>query len=542
MEYHLLRDKLKLSVISKSFQGKVMKTFKLLLISTLVLAFIGCGDTADTVDETTKAVTFDMDKVSYQVPDGMNLVAGNIQGTVAKMISGGSNEELVGFVQEINTTTPTAKSYKSIQKGVETAFSQLSATGGSIDSISLLSSQNFQTPYAFTIAHYKLMTSAEIEPLTLAGEILNTIAGGQVTGLPVAAATATVDTEFRLVLLYGEYEDSSFYIAVVVPESLYTQYETQSSGIVNAARVLPKGKILTSLSENFTQNVGQQKADFLFVVDDSGSMSDNQDALSQAADDFSAEMTGSGLAYRSAVITTGDGADDQTNGDAYRILRDAGIIENNTTLLKQALVAGTNGSSTETGIWNAEQSLQSLALNDAFDGAVTLAGMPQSGATLSVIILSDEDSQYSNRSGGVDFNVSNNLFLDRNIRVYSIVKPSYSYETTGIFDEYNSSEYDDLSLVTNGLYADIENKDSNGSLDFSIIMKQIAQDAGGAASAFILAHSATVINEVKVNGTVVVEDAMNGYTYVQASKAIVFHGTSLPASGATIVVSYDYYQ
>ena len=523
-----------------------MKAFKLLLTSVFVLLLVGCGSGDDQKDDQQLAETFDMDKVTYQVPEGVNLIDSKIEGVTAKMMSVGANEELVAFIQQLSTTTATAKaskSYKVMQKGVEDAFNQLHSRAnsgeGSIDSISLFSSQNFQMPYTFTIAQYKLTTNKEIEPLTLAGEILTTLSGGTAKGIPLAANNAPVDTLFRLILLYGEYEATTFYIAVVVPEALYSKYQTESDIIMNAARVRPKGKKLTTLIEKFTQAEAKQNVDILFVVDDSGSMSDNQDALSQAADDFSTKMTNSGLTWRAAIITTGNGATDHTNGAAYSILRNYGIIENNATLLKQALVAGTGGSSTETGIWNAEQALQSVAHGDSFDGAVIAAGMPKAGSTLSVIIMSDEKSQYTSRStNGTDFNVSNNLFKDRGIRVYSLIETdSYSL---------SRSQYDDLSLETGGIYSNIENVDANGSLDFSGFMEQIAQDAGGVASSFALKYAAVVINEVKVDGVIVnpisSNNPVNGYTYSQSSQSIVFHGTAVPASGQSIEVTYEYYQ
>jgi hypothetical protein len=280
-------------------------------------------------------------------------------------------------------------------------------------------------------------------------------------------------------------------------------------------------------------------ADFLFVVDDSGSMSDNQNALAKAAEQFTAEMNTSGIAYRSAIITTGSGAD--SNGSAISILNRVGIIENNDTLLKKELVAGTNGSPIETGIWNAEQVLKEAnATAGTPAGAVTALGMPKKGASLSVIIISDEDSQYTSRSGAVDFNVSDNLFIDRSIRVYSIVSADYNYYGTG-FDDDNSSQYDDLSIATGGIFSDIDNKDANATLDYSAIMKTIATDAGGTTSSFVLAHPAAVINKVTIDGTEVLPDTQNGYTYIQSSKAIVFHGTALPSNGAVIVVEYEYY-
>jgi len=510
-----------------------MKTLRLLMVSLLVISFMGCGD--DDKDKKDDVVTFEMDKVTYQVPEGVILVDAKIEGAKAQMMSSGENEELSAFIIQNSAVAPkiaNAPAYKTIQKGIESIYTQLRSLSD-IDNVSLLSSQNFQTPYAFSIASYALTTNAELEPLTLAGKILNVIAGGKAKGLPLAAANAPVDTKFRLILLYGVYEGNTFYIAVVVPERLYNTYRTKGNDILNASRVYPEGKTLTSTSKKFTQAQGQQNADFLFVVDDSGSMSDNQAALSQAADDFSAEMASAGLTYSAAIITTGYGATDVTHGAAYHILRSKGIIENNDTALKQALVAGTYGSGTETGIWNAEQSLQSLALHDSYDGAVTLAGMPHANTNLSVIIISDERSQYRSRSNGLDFNVSSNLFISRNITVHAIIDNP--------LDQYNRSQYDDLALNTHGRISDIDNKVA-GVLSFRDIMSKIATDAGGAASAFVLDYPVVSITEVKVNGTIVPKDPINGYTYLQGTQSIVFHGTSIPAAGASIEVSYTYYQ
>jgi len=511
-----------------------MKTLKLLMVSMLVISFMGCGDD-DKKDTQDEVVTFEMDKVTYQVPEGVDLVEAKIEGAKAQMMSSGENEELSAFVIQNSAVTAKASNlpaHKIMQKGIDSVSTQLS-NSNNIDKISLLSSQNFQTPYAFSIASYNITTNVEMESLTLAGEILNIIAGGKATGLPLAATNAPVDTQFRFILLYGEYEGSTFYIAVVVPEKLYSNYTTVGDDIIKASRVYPEGKKLTSTSESFSQAKGKQNADFLFVVDDSGSMSDDQAALSQAADDFSAEMASAGLTYRAAVITTGNGATDVTNGATYHILRSTGIIENNDTALKQALVAGTNGSYIETGIWNAEQSLQSLAYNNNYDGAVTLAGMPQANTNLAVIIISDERSQYRSRSNGQDFNVSSNLFVNRNITVHAIIEdPS---------DQYQNSQYDDLALITHGRISDIGNR-NNGILSFNVIMQNIATDAGGAASSFVLAHPVVNVTEVKVNGHIVSEDSVNGFTYLQGTQSIVFHGTSIPAAGASIEISYTYYQ
>jgi hypothetical protein len=521
---------------------KSLKVYTLLVVVGLFFT-IGCGGgggspaPVGTVD-----AKVDIGNLSYLLPSGIKVVEGTIVGANAKILTTQTKEDVAGFIQEISAPSASKNSGGSLSKiqatiaDVEVALREADYT----KSISMLSTQSFTLPYPFTVTQYSLVVDPSDQPLNLASKILDTISGGGVSGLPVADPTAPSETEYRFILLSGLYQGTTFYVAVVIPESKYAEYEIMINSIINAANIQPLGATLESATETFKTATAASKADFLFVVDDSGSMSDDQDALAKAAKDFTAEMKNSGISYRTAIITTGDGADDNVNGDAYSILRAHGIIENNDTLFEQQLVAGTNGSPTETGIWNAEQSLQSIALGNSKDGAITAMGMPQSGASLSVVIISDEESQYTSRSGYVPFDISQNIFLDRNIKVYSIISPDYNYATSGHFDEYNMSQYDDLSIVTHGMYSDIRNTDSSGNLDYSFIMEQIAKDVGGISSSFILANYAVSITEVKVDGVAVAADTQNGYTYVQASNSIVFHGTSIPNGGQTVTVTYKH--
>ena len=506
-----------------------LNTIRFVSIVSSLFLFIACGGS----DGGSNTLT--VGKSIYYIPDGVNVINAKIEGADATLISAGEKEELVGFIQNFPLETEQSKTLndtKHIEKNSASFYRKITANSGTIRKLSLLSSQNFTNPYTFNISHYKIVTYQNMKPLTLASQLIKS--DNREPTLPIAHENAPSSTTFRLIFLTGIYEGSTFNIAVVVSEEEYAKYETTSTSITNAARVIPQGKSLNNSVENFTTNKGSENADFLFVIDDSGSMSDNQDALSKAAIDFTSEMSQSGLQYRSAIITTSSGADNAQSGDANRILRETGIIENDDTLLKEKLIAGTHGSGTETGIWNAEQVLQPT-------GAVTQLGMPKSATTLSVIIISDEDSQYKYRPEYVDFNVTNNLFIDRKIKVYSIIQAGYGYGSTGIFDEYHTNQYDDLSISTGGMYADIENRGANNSLDYSVIMKQIAQDAGGTASSFVLSHIAISIQEVKVNEKVISLDTINGYTYLQGSQSIVFHGTSIPKSEAKISVEYRYY-
>ena len=503
------------------------------IMITIVAAFlVGCGGGGSK----NNVRTIELTENTYLIPDDVRVLKKDINGTVKTMITSGANESVAGFVQSLNNNAAyKITNIEAMQKNTDGIPQRIKDDTETIKNISLLSSQAFQTPYLYTVTHYNLETQEVIKPLDLAAKIHNIISGDSVEGLSIIAHKNAVGARnFRLSLLHGNNKGEEFYVAAVVSETTYNTYESTVSNIINGARVSVKGGNLRKETSKFEGVSGSGKADFLFVIDNSGSMSDNQNALAQAADDFSSEIQNSGLKYRSAIITTDSGANDIA-GNAYNILNEIGIIEDNIKLLKRRLVAGTGGSATETGIWNAEQSLQSKVYNNNEDGAVTLMGMPKDTQTiLSVIIISDEVSQYTSRSeNGDKFNVDKNLFLDRNIKVYSIIDTS----------DNSKSQYDNLSTKTGGLYSDIGNINSTtGKLDFSIIMKKIAQDAGGAASSFVLNHFAASINNIKINGKSIKQSNNNGWTYIQSSRSIIFHGTSLPKSGDTISISYNYYE
>jgi len=504
------------------------KTISILLATTMLL-FVGCGSE-------TKKGTVKMQEINYLIPEGVDFFRSKGSDTYLMSLKG--TQDVAGFLEEVGLAEESTKnvsvlkSAKILRKSIDNAYNNLRSDNTIVSSVSLLSTQSLQSPYAYTIAHYQLRTYNDMQPMELAGELVGIITKKELEKKPEVKKDAVSTRNFRLVVTYGDLDGSTYYLISVVPENMYGSHEGKISEIMNGARISHKGIKLHGNTEKFVVQSNNKKVDFLFVVDDSGSMSDNQDALSRAALDFTKEISSSGLSFRSSIITTSSGAND-LNGDANRIIRETGIIENDNALLRSKLVAGSNGSNTETGIWNAEQVLKSKALGDSSDGVVTTLGMPQKDGAMSVIIVSDEPSQYTSRSSKT-FNPSINLFINRNIKVYSIIDTS----------ENASSQYDELSMATGGIYADINNRDSNGDLDFSIIMKQIAQDAGGISSLATLAYPAAEIDNVKINGKNIPYDTTKGYTYRQSSKSIVFHGVKFPedSENITIDVEYKYYE
>lgn len=373
-----------------------------------------------------------------------------------------------------------------------------------------------------TVSAYNLSLSIAMQPTSVANGLVQYLGvnsqSGSVTGLPTASANEPFETNYTLLISVVYYSQSEIVVAVVlVPANLAGTYAAVTNNIGSPTNVGPAGATTANKIGTFSAQGGGGQADFLFVIDNSGSMAGDQAAVSAAATAFGTAITNSGLSYRIGTITT----DSSVLRDSYM---DGGFTDD-ITEFSTDVVVGTGGSFIETGIWFSEQSLQSMALNDSFDGTVTVAGYPRAGASLSVIILSDEGSQYGSRSGGVAFDTANNLFLDRGYRVYAMIEPG------------DVSQYSSLALASGGSAADIADQSV-----FSTIMNNIAANAGGASSQFVLTKTpiASTI-KVTVNGSRVVNNVVDGWTYNVASNSVVFHGAELLSGGEAVGVSYDYF-
>lgn len=362
-----------------------------------------------------------------------------------------------------------------------------------------------------------------------------TQSGGTVTGLPNALANEQALTDYRLnmTVVYldqdtqaDKSDDKIILLSSLVPEAKLSTWENAITRLTSGRNVFPSNATRTPGLQEFVTPAISKKADFLFVIDNSGSMSGEQTALAAAVDSFNTVLSGSGLDFSVGTINTSsiiELADTNSDGAFTTDLNEFKLDVTN---------QGTGGSATETGIYNAEQALQSQTFGDTSDGVVTLEGYPRTDASLSVVILSDEPSQYTRRSGGVTFDVDNNLFIDRDYTVYALIEPG----------DASGSQYDDLALSTGGTFGDILASDSaSGTLEFDNFMEEISKNAGGAASSYKLPNNVDASTiEVRKN-TVVVPvstDSTNGWIYRPASNTVLLRGTAVPVEGDTIQLRY----
>ncbi|MCK6550561.1 choice-of-anchor D domain-containing protein [Myxococcota bacterium] len=134
----------------------------------------------------------------------------------------------------------------------------------------------------------------------------------------------------------------------------------------------------------------QRAIDLLLVVDDSGSMAEEQAALAQTAATLLAVADASGADYHIGVTTTDPGGNGAPPAGSLRgtpaIITAASATR--VSDLQSAIDRGTNGSAVEQGLFGTAQAVTNPVLLNG-----TNAGFLRANAELVVLVLSDEEDQ-----------------------------------------------------------------------------------------------------------------------------------------------------
>jgi hypothetical protein len=345
--------------------------------------------------------------------------------------------------------------------------------------------------------------------------------------------------------------------------------------------------------------VVERKVDILWVIDNSGSMATSQQNLSDNFNSFIKRFKELNYDFRMATIGSDAYRGTFVSSPSYKdILRqfrrgpielingsyiyspDSGhhVLSPSTPDLEQKFITnaklGTTGTGEERPYDSIKVSLEkdlksavnpSQPLNDSF---------PRPGAFLAIIILSDEDDFSTNNTlpfEAVSFAYPNevnqdpwdltgrplnNLYQDPRVAPISVYKSfldervganNYSVSAITILDQACKQQ---LNPSNNGgqrmgrRYAQLVDATSGtkSSLcaNFGESLELISNKILEVSSSFKLDREPIPSSiRVIVNGALVPQDALNGWTYDAATMTVIFHGTAVPPQGATIEVSFD---
>lgn len=296
----------------------------------------------------------------------------------------------------------------------------------------------------------------------------------------------------------------------------------------------------TTDSEGFDNWMQPERptVDVLWVIDDSGSMSDEQDDLANNFNSFITSAVSLNTDYNLGVVNTD--AESEWAGklhhcdDSNRFIRwtqPAAQQQSQFACWARTTASGRPNSDTK------ESPLQAARLALDYPNVDDYnAGFLREEATLYVILVTDEKDQ---SDGPVD------LYVDffRNLKgignpdllnISAISGPPPNGCATADSNDY---DYDAVSTV-GGQFRSI------CTADWSDLITNLGLDVFNARRQFPLSRPATastiVVSVCDPSGTctAVPQDGTNGWTFNSSANAVTFHGSAIPGPGETIDVEY----
>lgn len=279
---------------------------------------------------------------------------------------------------------------------------------------------------------------------------------------------------------------------------------------------------INCIDETFSQAAAQtKKLDILWVIDDSGSMSDEQASLGTNFDSFINNFITKDVDFKMSITTT-DASTPSKKGEmvfgSSTLLTSAKAREDEVKFkndFKSLVNVGTSGSGNEKGLEGAEGFMSKYA-----------STFLRPDAYLAVVILSDEEDQSVNSVSYYTDLLKSFKSSDGLVKIYSIVDVSMSnVGGQGVSTGY--MRYNMASTNTAGTTLDIRD-------NFAASLASMGDSIINLLDSFALAND-IVSGSIKVyvNGV-----ESTDYTYDSASRSIKFDNAHIPAVGSEIKVYY----
>ena len=253
------------------------------------------------------------------------------------------------------------------------------------------------------------------------------------------------------------------------------------------------------------------KVDIIFVIDNSGSMNNEQTSISNNAYTFINELDINNIDYKIAVITT-DNPDFRGDVITYS-------TTNKVSEFQTQIVAGTHGDPTEMGM---EMAMQCTSSGNDGD---PLGEFMRSDANLAIVIISDEND-YSPDS------VQNYVSHFKSLKTFSNMVTVHAVAgdvPTNICHAQPGYDYKDATLQTGGLFISICDSDWASSL------KNLAVSTSNGSREFLLSDQAIEGSmTVWINGIENLQD----WIFDSASNSIVFTSNASLMEGDIIRIEY----
>ncbi len=385
-------------------------------------------------------------------------------------------------------------------------------------------------PQEFVIRNVGQAT-LEVTNIDLSGD------GSSVFELVAGPITLEPGEEESFEVVFSPNALESFEVPVTItsndPDEAESEVELRGEGAENA------------IYEQVYQQPEAGQVDVLFVVDNSGSMSEEVDRLKEGFDSFIASFVDMDLDWQIGITTT-DMDDPAQQG---HLIGSPSIITPESGDAIAQFNANASAVFTQASASGDERGLDAAyaALTDPLISGDN-AGLVRPDANLSVIVISDEND-FSDISENAFSNWLNAYKGDEDLSSLSAIvgKKAVGFDLGGCMEiidiftgESISAEaapiYIDAAAATGGMFVDI------CELDFDEVLTYLSYNAAGLMYSFPLDHEPLNIGQIDVfvEGNEVPYNGINGWTYDPDSQSVILHGSYAATSGETVEIRYPY--
>lgn len=370
------------------------------------------------------------------------------------------------------------------------------------------------------IGRYLIRTSAQSSARQVRDALLFNVASfepADASGLPVSSGNTYRDFRLFISVTYRESQtngDRLVYTASIAPAQKFEEREKvrfRMDDITNTTGVASAVDSNQDRCSTFRAGEGNPEADFLWNLDQSGSMFDDYARVKLVANNFYANLNNTSLDYRLAVSTMDEDFFGRPIGTTAWVTDLPSFISRIT-----AIENGSYDCCAEYGLKTSRDGIQWMRSSAAPQSARVRAD-----AQLITVILSDEEDeefQGVNLGSGPGANLLEQYkqFFIANTIFFAIVEYTTSRYSDG-------AAYREVAFATGGSAADLLATDIQETID------EIIYAATGLASSYVL--PATPISStlrVYKNAEWVPRSRSNGFDYFANTNSIAFFGTYRP--------------
>jgi hypothetical protein len=296
-------------------------------------------------------------------------------------------------------------------------------------------------------------------------------------------------------------------------------YEKDKAAIANSEAVTPSSLILKDQVDSFKQGSSETlPVDILWMIDNSGSMANNQTALARNLNIFINQFLDKKIDFKMAITTT----DARVNfngrmiGDSSLLTSEAAAKDKTAFInnFMKMVKVGTEGSGTEEGLETSTAFLERYS-----------STFLRKNAYLVIMYISDEQDQSPKDVKNYLEHLQSFKANKGLVKAYSIVAQPKAHMT-----QYDSAgtRYNEVALATGGITCDITE-------DFSTTMRELGKNIVNLTNRFALSE---IPYENKIQVFVNNTEVSAGWTFDESSHSLKFELDSLPEEGAKIEVRY----